>query len=122
MVLNQKHFAIIVLILYNKLNRHNRDIKVNTEGKSKIVAMIKQNVCCVFFDVMRCLFRDILMTLVLEGYSGNTADSSALLFNLANDIKFIAAVSIFVNTFINVSLWKNHLGSVWCIIMIEYFT
>jgi len=69
MILNQKHFAIIVLILCNKLNRHNRDIKVYTEGKSKIVAMIKQNVSCVFFDVMRCLFRDILMTLVLEGYS-----------------------------------------------------
>jgi len=121
-VLNQKHFAFIVLILCNKLNRYDRDIRVNSEGKSKIVAWFRQNVCNVFFDVMRCTFRDILMTLVLEGFSAYTTDSYSLLFSLASDIKFIAAVSIFVNYFINVSLWKNHLGSVWCIIMIEYFT
>jgi len=121
-VLNQKHFAIIVLVLCNKLNRHDRDIKVASEGKSKIVAWLRQNACSVFFDVMRCLFRDILITVVLDGASAYTTDSHALLSSLANDIMFIAAVSIFVNQFINVSLWKNHLGPVWCIIMIEYFT
>lgn len=94
---NSRHFSMIVLILLNKLNRHEKglvtDIK-NDQSLWKNLNKLQQ----VFYDILRCLLKDLALRLILKG-----TDIAFAVFK--RDLPFVIIASLLINHLVKAPKW-----------------
>ena len=112
-IFKSAHFAMIVLIIFNKMNRHDNEL-VQDQGKPTMLKRILK-LKYVFFDIQRCLLKDIILHFLVQGDNTNQSAS-----RLLNDVKFVAIASVFVNHVVKAPNWYKRQGILWSIMIIEH--
>lgn len=112
-MVNSGRFAMVILIIFNKLNRHDRGLVVEDAGEKTIWTRIGK-MKYILFDLVRCLLKDLVLNAILHGPTATDG--------LYSDVKFVVIASLLVNHLVKVPTWYKRQGIIWSLLVIEYQT
>lgn len=109
-VLTSGRFAMIVLVVFNKLNRHDRglvsssstsseDENVSEPSLTNQITSRLHKLKYIAFDLLRCLLKDMVLKTILHG------KLEIVFAQLYSDVKFVVITSLIVNHLVKVPSW-----------------
>lgn len=64
-IFNSSKFAMIMLIIMNRLNRHERDLNdAKTESPTLLKRIYKTKI--IVYDIVRCLLKNVVLSSILK--------------------------------------------------------